>query len=72
MTKAQKRANFKRIAPKRLTECVRALNRLQNLSNSSFYEYDSRDIEFIIATLEREIQSTRQILQGIRKGKFEL
>lgn len=72
MTKEQKRKNFKRIAESRVNEILDKLQSLQNLTNTSFYFYDSEDIEKIFTSIEIELNNTLQVLKGIKKKGFNL
>jgi len=72
MTKAEKVRNFKRIAPKRVGDIIRALRKLENLSNESYYYYDSNDLARMFETIEAQLKITKEVLQGIKKGEFNL
>ena len=71
-----KKENFKRIAENRVNKILTLYKQLENLSNTSFYEYDEAQIEKIFETLELELQKTKNKLMKENKeeGKkrFEL
>lgn len=48
--------NFKRLAEKRVTECVKKLRLIGNLANKNNYEYTDEQVKKIINTLENEIK----------------
>lgn len=72
MTREQKEANFKRLAGKKQGDVLRAILRLQNLSNQSFYSYSKEDIIALLKPLEKALQLSKDILLGIKKGGFNL
>lgn len=72
MTSKQKRDNFVRISEQRVNEIIDKLQSLQNLTNKSFYEYDNKDIEKIVSSIQRELDNTLLILKGIKKKGFNL
>lgn len=71
-----KKENFKRIAENRVNKILSLYKQLENLSNTSFYEYTNDQIEKIFETLEEELRSTKEklIKENKEKGKkrFEL
>ena len=71
-----KKENFKRIAENRVNKILTLYKQLENLSNTSFYEYTNDQIEKIFETLEEELQATKEklIKENKEKGKkrFEL
>lgn len=72
MTSKQKRDNFVRISEQRVNEIIDKLQSLQNLTNKSFYEYDNKDIEKIVSSIQSELDNTLLILKGIKKKGFNL
>jgi len=57
--KSKKREdNFKKLAPKRLENAVRALRLIGNLSNKSHYLYSNEDADLISKTLKSEVTNT--------------
>lgn len=71
-----KKENFKRIAENRVNKILTLYKQLENLSNTSFYEYTNDQIEKIFETLEEELKTTKEklIKENKEKGKkrFEL
>lgn len=71
-----KKENFKRIAENRVNKILTLYKQLENLSNTSFYEYTNEQIEKIFETLEEELKITKEklIKENKEKGKkrFEL
>ena len=72
MTSKQKRDNFVRISEQRVNEIIDKLQSLQNLTNKSFYEYDNKDIEKIVSSIQSELDNTLLILKGVKKKGFNL
>ena len=55
-----KKENFKRIAKNRTNRIIELISKLQNLSNTSFYEYTDEQIEVIFDAIQRELDKQRQ------------
>lgn len=58
-----KQEKFERLAEKRMTEAIKKIRLIGNLSNKNNYEYTNEHIKEMISTLENEIQ--------ILKNKFK-
>ncbi|MFC3886134.1 hypothetical protein ACFOU2_22670 [Bacillus songklensis] len=54
-----KAENFKRLAEKRVTECVKKIRLIGNLANKNNYEYTNDQAKKIITTLENEVKLLR-------------
>lgn len=69
-----KEENFKRIATNRVNKIIDLISKLQNLSNSSYYEYTDDQIEQIFKAIQKELDKQKKIFQtDTKKGKrFEL
>lgn len=69
-----KEENFKRIATNRVNKIIDLISKLQNLSNSSYYEYTDDQIEQIFKAIQKELDKQKKIFQtDAKKGKrFEL
>lgn len=70
-----KRENFKRIATNRVNKIIDLISKLQNLSNSSFYEYTDDQINQIFDAIQKELNKQRQKFENdSKRGKkrFEL
>jgi hypothetical protein len=48
--------NFKRLAEKRVTECIKKIRLIGNLANKNNYEYTEEQAKKIIITLENEVK----------------
>ncbi|WP_366290139.1 hypothetical protein [Paenibacillus sp. AN1007] len=57
---SSKADNFKRLAEKRVTECVKKIRLIGNLANKNNYEYTVEQAKQIAATLEQEIQNLKK------------
>lgn len=51
----KKRVNFERLAEKRMTEAIRKIRLVGNLSNRNNYDYTEAHVKEIISALENEI-----------------
>lgn len=56
---SEKKENFKRIAEKRTEKILNDLRLLGNLSNTSNYEYDQKDVDKIFSAIEDELKFTK-------------
>lgn len=64
-----KQDNFKRIAENRTNKIILLISKLQNLSNSSFYEYDEEQINLIFNSIQNELDRQRTFFnEEKRKG----
>ena len=61
--------NFKRISENRVSKILNLIEQLQNLTNTSFYEYKNEDIEKIFSKIEEELGKTKTILLSSNKNK---
>jgi hypothetical protein len=52
--------NFKRLAEKRVTECIKKIRLIGNLANKNNYEYTDEQARKILVALELEIQSLKK------------
>lgn len=62
-----KQQNFKRIAENRTEKIVNMISKLQNLSNSSFYDYTDDQIDKIFDIIQKELDKQKQEFK--KKGK---
>lgn len=70
-----KKDNFKRIAEKRTNKIIESISKLQNLTNTSFYEYSYEQMEKIFDAIQLELDRQIKIFDDEKnKGrkKFEL
>lgn len=70
-----KKDNFKRIAEKRTKKIIESISKLQNLTNTSFYEYTEEQIEAIFTAIQKELDNQKKIFEDDKKKekkRFEL
>ena len=58
-----KQENFKRIATNRVNKIIDLISKLQNLSNSSFYEYTDEQINQIFSAIQAELDKQKKEFQ---------
>ncbi len=62
-----KQENFRRIAENRVTKIVDLIAKLQNLSNTSFYEYTDTEIDKLFDIIQSELDKQRKEFK--KKGR---
>ena len=70
-----KKDNLKRIAEKRTNKIIESISKLQNLTNTYFYEYTDEQVEAIFEAIQEELDNQKKIFEeNKKKGKkrFEL
>ena len=70
-----KKDNFKRIAEKRTNKIIESISKLQNLTNTYFYEYTYEQIEAIFEAIQEELDNQKKIFEDNKKKekkRFEL
>ncbi len=70
-----KKDNFKRIAEKRTNKIIESISKLQNLTNTSFYEYTEEQMEAIFKAIQKELDNQKKIFEDDKKKekkRFEL
>lgn len=69
-----KKDNFKRIAEARTNKLLAGIVSLGNLSNTSYYEYSSEQVEKIFSALQEELdkQHAKFSVKEVRVKKFRL
>lgn len=68
-----KRERFVRLAENRTNKALEMIRLIGNLSNTSVYDYTSRDVEKIFKALELELAEAKKQFQKIGGGdKFTL
>ena len=67
-----KKENFNRISDNRVSKIIFMVNQLTNLTNTSFYEYDDKDIEEIFEQLDIELKRSKEILLKNNERKRRL
>lgn len=53
------RQKFKRLAEKRVSNMLKTIRLVGNLSNKSNYDYTSNDVEKIFSVIQRELKTCR-------------
>ena len=70
-----KKDNFKRIAEKRTNKIIESISKLQNLTNTSFYEYSYEQVDAIFNAIQDELDNQKKIFEDNKKKekkRFEL
>jgi len=68
----ERRANFVRIAEKRVANAIRGIRLIGNLSNKAHYEFTDADIKKIVSALGREVDGMqRRFSDAPAKNKIE-
>ena len=69
-----KQENFKRIAENRVNKIIDMISKLENLNNTSFYEYTDDQMENIFKAIQRELDKQKELFAKNKKSKkrFEL
>lgn len=58
-TDDSKKADFLRLATKRLNKAVKTIRLIGNLSNKHNYRYDEKDVNRIFSVLDKEISMSK-------------
>ncbi|HUQ21191.1 MAG TPA: hypothetical protein VM099_16345 [Gemmatimonadaceae bacterium] len=61
----QKEQKFERIAEKRVSDLIRRIRLIGNLSNRSNYAYSERHVRHMFAALECELKLARSRFDGV-------
>ena len=69
-----KQENFKRIAENRVNKIIDMISKLENLNNTSFYEYSDEQMENIFKAIQSELDKQKELFNKSKKSKkrFEL
>jgi len=69
-----KKANFIRIAEARTNKIIESIALLGNLSNNSYYEYTSEQIETMFSAIQEELDNQKKIFseKETKRKKFRL
>lgn len=62
-----KQQNFKRIAEARTNKIIDMIDLLENLSNTSYYEYTDEQIDAVFDAIESELKKVKK--KFVRTGK---
>ena len=68
-TLQEKKNNFKRIAESRTNKIISSIQSLGNLSNSSYYEYTTEQIELIFDSIQHELNIQKEKFKDKEKKK---
>jgi len=61
----EKRQRFERVAEKRISDLIRRIRLLGNLSNRSNYAYSERHVRHMFTAVERELKLARSRFDGV-------
>lgn len=61
----EKLQRFERVAEKRVSDLIRRIRLLGNLSNRSNYAYSERHVRHMFAAVERELKLARSRFDGV-------
>lgn len=69
-----KQENFKRIAESRVNKIIDMISKLENLNNTSFYEYSDEQMENIFNAIQKELNKQKELFNKNKNNKkrFEL
>lgn len=69
-----KQENFKRIAENRVNKIIDMISKLENLNNTSFYEYSDEQMESVFKAIQKELDKQKELFKKAKKSKkrFEL
>ena len=69
-----KQENFKRIAENRVNKIIDMISKLENLNNTSFYEYSDEQMENIFKAIQKELDKQKELFKKTKtsKKRFEL
>ena len=64
-----KQENFKRIAESRVNKIIKMISSLENLTNTSYYEFTDEQVDAIFDAIEEETSKTRTKFSKKRKSQ---
>ena len=69
-----KQENFKRIAESRVNKIIEMISKLENLNNTSFYEYSDEQMNNVFNAIQKELDKQKEIFKKNKNNKkrFEL
>lgn len=67
-----KREKFIRLCESRMTNCLKQIELLENLSNTNAYEYTLEDIDKMVKRLRKAISELDKTFKEETKKKFSL
>ena len=63
-----KQENFKRIAENRVNKIIAMVSSLENLTNTSYYEYNDEQVEAIFNAIQEQLDKTKTKFSQKKKG----
>lgn len=69
MMEKSKHEKFRQLAEKRVTNALKALQLVGNLSNRNNYSYEPEEVSKIIAALEAELKAVKSKFQNSKTQK---
>lgn len=68
-----KKANFNRIAEQRVNKIIELISKLNNLRNTSFYEYTDDQIENLFNMIQKELDKQKNtFLESSKKDRKKI
>ena len=64
-----KQENFKRIAESRVNKIITMISSLENLTNTSYYEYNDEQVEAIFLAIQEQLDKTKAKFTQKKKGQ---
>ena len=58
-----KQDNFKRIAENRVNKIIDMISKLENLNNTSFYEYSDEQMENVFNAIQKELDKQKELFK---------
>lgn len=71
-TEERKKADFLRLATKRLNKAVKTVRLIGNLSNKHNYRYDEKDVDRIFSVLDKELRISKMKFSVMSKRDEEI
>ena len=65
----EKRKNFDRISQNRVNKIIDSISKLSNLTNTSFYEYDDKQIIDLFDSIQNELDKQKKVFLDQRNKK---
>ncbi|MGW5980802.1 hypothetical protein ACWFOP_10210 [Bacillus mycoides] len=69
MSENKKREKFEELAEKRVTETIKKMRLIGNLSNRNNYDYTEEHVKQILSMLEEELKMLRAKFSEVRREK---
>lgn len=65
----EKRKNFDRISQNRVNKIIDSISKLSNLTNTSFYEYDDKQIIDLFDSIQNELDKQKKVFLDQKNKK---